>query len=211
MTIRNSVCLATVLACAGVAGAAPIFLNNSNASVALGPLMPAEPFANRTTAASLASIMDLPTAASSELHNQSTHVWVSGGILELRFDLGIEYDLTTFHFWNYHSESHDVDDIDLQFFDASNALVGTISNVVPALGNGTGSDSSPIFAQNIALSFPSRVRFVTAVLSGSNNQVDFNNMGFTGELSNPQGVPEPSTWLLLGSGMLALGWRRWRG
>lgn len=48
--------------------------------------MVAEPFANRTT------------AAAGENHEQGTHVWVSGGTLEIDSDFGIEYDLTTLHF-----------------------------------------------------------------------------------------------------------------
>jgi hypothetical protein len=196
----------------GTANADPIYLNGSNISVALGPSMAAEPFGNRTAAASLASIIDAPTAASSELHNQSTHVWVNGGTLELNFNFGLEYDLSTFHFWNYHSEGFDVDEIDQMFFDASMALVGTILDVAPALGNGSGTDSDPIFAEDLPLAFPSKVQFVNAVLSGSNNQVDFNNIGFTGELSNPNGdpngttpIPEPGTLTLMLLGAAALG------
>ncbi len=98
-----------------VVNAAPIYLNEQNISVALGSSMSAEPFANRTTAASLASIIDASSATSSENHNQSTHVWVSGGALELDFDLGLEYDLTELHFWNYFGESFDVDNINFTF------------------------------------------------------------------------------------------------
>lgn len=186
---------------AGTAGAAPIYLNDANITVALGASMAAEPFSNRSASDSLASIIDAPNAAASELHLQSTHVWVSGGPLELDFDFGMEYDLTTFHFWNYHSEGFDVDDIDLMFFDASMTLVGTVEDVMPALGNTTGSDSTPIFAEDLALNFPAKVRFVNAVLSGSNGQVDYNNMGFTGSVT----VPEPGSLalVLLGVTLLA--------
>lgn len=200
-------CIVTLWA-AVPAQAAPIYLNYSNISVELGDSMAAEPFANRNTADSLASVIDAETAASGELHLQSTHVWVSGGHLELDFDLGNEYDLTTFHFWNYHSEGFDVDDIDLTFYDASMNLVGTLLDITPALGNGTGSDSDPIFAEDFALSFPSNVRYVNAMLTGSNNQVDFNNIGFTGELS---AIPEPSTLALMlvgASVFAAAGYRR---
>ncbi len=83
-----------------------------------------------TPAESLASIIDAPSSAASEQHNQQTHVWVSGGPLSLRFDLLVE-----------------------------------------------------------------------AVLTGSNNEVDFNNLGFTGSLSEPAPNPQnpasaPSTLLL---------------
>jgi hypothetical protein len=184
--------------------AAPVYLNDANITVALGPgMIDPEPFENRTTAASLASVIDAPSASAFELHNQSTHVWVSGGILELIFDFGTEYDLTGLHFWNYHSEGFDVDNIDLTFRDGSMNAVGSISSISPALGNGTGSDSSPIFAEDIALSFPAKVRFVTAILSGSNAEVDFNNIGFTGEVS-VSAVPEPTSLILTAFGVLLL-------
>jgi hypothetical protein len=163
--------------------------------------MAAEPFANLGAAASLANIIDVASASDGEFHNQTTHVWVSGGVLELDFDFGIEYDLQTFHFWNYHSEGFDVDDIDMIFFDAAMNQVGTIADVMPALGNTTGSDSDPIFAEDISLSFPSKVRFVNMLLSGSNNQVDFNNIGFTGVVSQ---IPIPAAVWLFGSGLLGL-------
>lgn len=171
-----------------------VYLNDQNISVSLGSSMAAEPFQNRTTLASLASIIDAPSAAASEVHSQSTHVWVSNGSLELDFDFGVEYDLTSLHFWNYFTEGFDVDNIDFNFFDSSNALVGSLLNVSPQLG---GAGSNPIFAEDFALSFPSNVQFVNAVLTGSNTQVDFNNIGFTAELSQ---VPIPAAvWLFVTS------------
>lgn len=196
-----SLALGSLALVAGSAQAAPIYLNDQNITVALGASMAPEPFANRTTAASLASVIDAPTAASGENHEQGTHVWVSGGTLELDFDFGIEYDLTTLHFWNYLAEGFDVDDIDLTFFDASMTQVGQLLDVMPALGGG---GSNPIFAEDYALNFPSKVRFVNAVLSGSNGQVDFNNLGFTGEVS----VPEPALSGLLLLGLLSIAAQR---
>ena len=191
-------------ACAVPAAAQAVYLNSANIDVALGASMVAEPFANRTAAASLASVIDAPSADAGEVHNQSTHVWVSGGVLELDFDLRLEYDLTTLHFWNYYGEAYDVDDIDFRFYDADRNLVGSLLDVAPALGSAT-SDSTPIFAENIGLSFPSKVRYVNAVLSGSNGQVDFNNLGFTGRVTV---VPEPSTVGLLLGGLALLGLRQ---
>lgn len=167
---------------------ADIFLNAPTIDVSLGASMSAEPFVNRTTAQSLASIIDAPTAGSSEFHRQSTHIWVSGKPLEIEFNLKSDYDLKTFHFWNYHGETWDVDDIDLRFYDASRNLVGSLLNIAPALGNATGFDSTPIFAQNFAINF-SDVRYVNATLSGSNGEIDFNNIGFSGVVA----VPEPSS------------------
>ena len=75
------------------------------------------------------------------------------------------------------------------------ATVGSL-NASPALG---GNGGNPIFAENFALAFPSNVQFVNAMLTGSNNEVDFNNIGITA--ASP--VPEPKSMLLLGTGRLA--------
>lgn len=212
-----------LLLTAGFAGnAQAIYLNDSNISVALGSSMAAEPFANRTTAASLASVIDAASATTKEFHTQSTHVWVSGGSLELDFDFGTEYDLTTLHFWNYWGEGFDVDNISFTFYDSLSSFVGTLSVVDPFLGGyleaGPFSDSTPLSAQNYLLSFPSKVQYVNAVLTGSNSEVDFNNIGFTGQLSicatDPtlpgctNSVPVPGTLFLFAIGLAGIGLRR---
>jgi hypothetical protein len=181
------------------------YLNQQNTTIKLGPSMAQNPFENRSAIDSLASIIDAPSAIATEFHNQSTHVWVSGGLLELVFDFQAEYDLTKLHFWNYHSENFDVDEIDFKFYDANNSLVGTLLGVTPALGGSTGNDSTPIVAQDYSLLFPSKARYVNAVLSGSNGEVDFNNIGFTGTPSNPPtSVPEASTSAGLIPGILLM-------
>lgn len=166
-----------------------VYLNNDNMTVSLGASMSADPFRNSPTEEIIRRISDAASAGAEEFHDpNATHVWLTGGPLELDFDFGREYDLTTVHFWNYHSESHDVDNIDWTFFDSSRNLVGTIANVAPRLGAVSPSDGSPITAENISLDFPTRIQFVNAVLTGSNGEVDFNNIGFTGTVS----VPEPN-------------------
>ncbi len=191
----------------GISPSIPLaaYLNDQNISVSLGSSMAPEPFNNLSTAASLANVIDAPSAVAPEDHLQSTHVWFTGASgLELDFDFGEEYDLVTLHFWNYFGEGFDVDNIDLNFFDSSHTLVGSLLNVEPALG---GNGGNPIFAEHFPLFFPSNVQFVNAVLTGTNNQVDFNNIGFTGE---PSPVPVPSAMLLFGTGLVGLvGWRWW--
>ncbi len=192
---------AAVLFIGAASEAAPIYLNASNIAVGLGPSMAPEPFANQTTAISLANVIDASSADAAEDHiSPTTHVWVSGGPLELIFDLGTEYDLNTLHFWNYFSEDFDVDNVSFAFFNAAGVNVGVL-DVVPALG---GAGGNPIFAEDYALSFPSNVRFVRSLLTGTNGEVDFNNIGFTAELSDPTAVPEPATLTLFTLGLAGL-------
>ncbi len=207
------------------AAAAQVYLNDANMSVVLGPSMAPEPFANRTAAASLASIIDAPSKDAEEFHTQSTHVWVSGGSLEVEFDLGREYDLDAVHFWNYHGEGYDVDTIELTFLDSSRTPYAVVPYTIldPTLGNNTGSDSTPILAEDILLRYrttrdgPKNVRYVVALISGSNGQVDFSNLGFSGApsgfLQSELGVYIDGQWFIdvdgdyvYGGGVETFGW-----
>jgi hypothetical protein len=154
-------------------------------------------------------------AGAEEFHNQAAHIWFTtnelGGGLQLRFDFGVEFDIGTLHFWNYTSEDFDVDSIVFTFFNVANSEVGSLA-LSPALGSSPG-----IRAQDIVLAAPLNVRYVTAFLSGSNRQVDFQNIGFTAEVSDPEppSVPEPGTLGLLALGLLgmssrfrAMAWKR---
>lgn len=208
MLLLRTAAVAALAMSSASASAAPVYLWQGNMTVSLGSSMPAEPFANRTTAESLENAINLPSADATELHTQDSHVWVSGGVLELYFDFGQEYDLTTLHFWNYHSEGFDVDDIDLTFFNAEGAQVGSLLDIEPRLGNSTGSDSTPITAEDLALSLLNPVQLVYAIFSGTNDQVDWNNIGFTGDLSGtspPSPVPLPAGALLFLTGIAIMG------
>ncbi len=167
-----------------------VYLNNTNITVGLGSSHdeavandPATgPFANVALGVSLDNIINAPAADAGELHDQSEHIWVSGGHLELVFDFGTEYDLLTLHFWNYHQEGYDVDNVAFTFFNSAGEQVGGLE-VEPRLGNSSGTDADPLFAEDYELDFPGNVHYVNAWLTGSNNQVDFNNIGFTAVLS----------------------------
>lgn len=182
--------------------AAPVYLNIDNISVSVGPGTSPGSFNNTFAGGNtIDKVIDAPSASATEFHNQSTHIWFTaaqpGGGLELNFDFKLEYDLRTLHFWNYTGESFDVDEITFSFFNSTNNEVGMLS-VQPALGSSPG-----ILAQDIPLHAPLNVRFVTAFLTGDNRQVDFQNIGFTAEVS---AVPLPAAaWLLLaGLGVLGL-------
>jgi len=195
---RRSLCAgATTLALlisislAGPTNATPVYLNDQNISVLL--VSPAS-----LTGGTVDNLIDADSPSATDAHTQATHVWVSGDSLELRFDLQGIYNLEIFHFWNYFEESFDVDSIDLTFLDASESSVGTFS-ATPALG------IHPSEAENFSLVGIENVRFVNALLAGSNDQVDFQNIGFTGTL-----IPEPSTALLVGLGLSATALERRR-
>ena len=174
--------------------AATTYLNIDNISVAVGSGTSSGTFNNTFDGGqTIDKVIDAPTADAEEFHNQTTHIWFTadsvGGGLELVFDFGQAYDITTLHFWNYTAEGFDVDNIDFTFFDVTNMAVGTLS-IEPDLGSSPG-----ILAQDIPLAAPLNVRYVTAFLSGSNRQVDFQNIGFSAE---PSIVPVPAAmWLFL--------------
>lgn len=183
--------------------ASTTYLNDTNITVAVGAGTSPGTFNNTfDNGATINKVIDAPSADADaeEFHDQATHIWFTandvGGGLELKFDFQIEYDLSVLHFWNYTSEDYDVDNVDFTFYNGSNSLVGSLS-VAPALGSYPG-----IRAEDIALDAPLNVRYVTAFLSGSNRQVDFQNMGFT---ANVSAVPEPSTYALMALGLAAIG------
>lgn len=191
---------AGLAAIAAPAGAAT-YLNQANITVQVGPGTSAGTFHNTFDGgATITKVIDAPSAAAEEFHNQQTHIWftadAAGGGLELRFDFRAEYDLGVLHFWNYTSEDYDVDSVAFTFYNGANAQVGTLT-LSPALGSSPG-----IQAQDITLAAPLNVRYVTAFLSGSNREVDFQNIGFTAEVSAP--VPEPGALGMMGAGVLAL-------
>ncbi len=166
-----------------------VYLNIDNISVQQGPGTSPGSFNNTFSGGTLDKVIDAPSANAPEFHNQTTHIWFTasqvGGGLELRFDFHQEYDISTLHFWNYTSESYDVDNVDFTFFNSSNQQVGQLS-ISPALGSAPG-----IMAEDIVLAAPLNVQYVTAFLSGTNRQVDFQNIGFTAEVSEPRVVQVP--------------------
>lgn len=195
--------LTVTLAMTSAAFAAPVYLNESLISVSLGAGTTATTSNNTFNGGqTINKVIDAPSAGAEEFHNQTTHIWFSGGGLELLFDFNQEYDISTLHFWNYTGENFDVDNIDFTFFDSSSTQVGNLS-VMPALGSSPG-----IKAEDISLAAPLNVQFVTAFLTGTNNQVDFQNIGFTAEESEPQppsAVPLPAGLPLMLSGLLGIG------
>jgi hypothetical protein len=183
-----------------------VYLNIDNISVAVGPGTSPGTFNNTfDSGQTIDKVIDAPSADAEEFHNQTTHIWFTagqvGGGLELVFDLGIPYDISTLHFWNYTAEGFDVDNVDFTFFGPSGQQVGTLS-VQPDLGTSPG-----ITAQDIPLAAPLNVRNVTAFLTGSNGQVDFQNIGFTAVVSQ---IPEPTPLglLLLGTAIAVCRQRR---
>ncbi len=202
MKISTCLCVwANALTCSVLvpAQAQSIYLNQDNISVSVGAGTSAGTFNNTfANGATITKVIDAPSADAAEFHDQQTHIWFTansvGGGLELLFDFGRAHDIQTLHFWNYNGEAYDVDKVSFRFFDVGNQQVGALE-VLPALG-----DSPAIRAQDIELAAPLNVRYVSAFLTGSNAQVDFQNIGFTAVVS----VPEPGSMTLLALGGLLL-------
>lgn len=185
---------------------AAVYLNKDLITVSVGPGTSPGTFNNTFTNSpglTIEKVIDAPSADAEEFHNQDTHIWFTadqaGGGLELLFDFQQEYDISTLHFWNYNGESYDVDNIDFTFFNGANVEVGALS-IAPDLGSPGG-----ITAQDIVLAAPLNVRYVKAFLTGDNREVDFQNIGFTAEVSQPA-VPEPATWAMMLTGFGAIGY-----
>jgi len=179
-----------------------VYLNIDNISVSVGDGTSPGSFNNTFGGGqTIDKVIDAPSADAQEFHNQTTHIWFTadqvGGGLELVFDFNIAYDITTLHFWNFTGEGFDVDDIVFDFFNGANQ-VGSLE-IQPDLGSSPG-----ISAQDILLNAPLNVTSVVVFLSGSNGQVDFQNIGFTATASP---VPAPAAvWLFISalSGMTLL-------
>jgi len=196
--LRRSIAAAAFCGAAVPLHAQTVYLNQDNMSVSVGSGTSPGSFNNTfANGATIGKVIDAPTADAAEFHDQQTHIWYTadsaGGGLELLFDFDRPYDIQTLHFWNYNGEAYDVDLVSFTFYDADHIEVGAL-DVSPALGS-----SPAIYAQDIELPAPLNIRHVRAFLSGSNRQVDFQNMGFTAVAS----VPEPDGWMLLSMGLMA--------
>lgn len=197
-TINKAALLVVGIFVALDANSASVYLNQENIDVSVGSGTSLGTFNNTfLNGQTILKVIDAPSAEAAEYHNQTTHVWFTaseiGGGLELVFDFGQIYNISTLHFWNYTGEDYDVDNIDFQFFDSEMDLLGNLS-ISPSLGTSPG-----ILAEDIELSAPINIQYVTAFLTGSNGEVDFQNMGFT---ATP--VPVPAAIWLFGSALFPL-------
>ncbi|MFK8031626.1 MAG: thrombospondin type 3 repeat-containing protein [Gammaproteobacteria bacterium] len=189
MTIRNPKFVSVLsalpfclFAVSSFAAGGDVYLNSSNINVSVGDGTSPGTFNNTFDGSqTINKVIDAPSADAEEFHNQTTHVWYSasanGGGLELEFDLLGAYNITTLHFWNYTAEGFDVDNIEFSFFNGDSS-VGSLT-IQPELGSSPG-----ITAQDIILDAPLNVTSVVAFLTGSNRQVDFQNIGFTASNSS---------------------------
>jgi hypothetical protein len=133
--------------------------------------------------------IDAPTVLASDPHTVSSHVY-TGADITLELDLGDDYDLEYLHFWNYTSETFDADDVSVTFRDAQGAEVTTF-DFQPR------TSQAPIYGQDFPLSGAFAVRTVEVLLSGSNSETDFQNIGFTGRATSDVPALGPAAQVVL--------------
>jgi hypothetical protein len=135
---------------------------------------------------SLDNIIDCLDPTMGEAHTKASHVWWNPGPLELLFSFGQDgdaesYDISSILFWNYFGEDFDVDSIDFEFFSRNGVSLGTFF-FNPRLGaNAAAVNANDIVAEQVNLPMViSAVTNVTALLSSTNGQLDFQNFVFLG-------------------------------
>lgn len=137
-------------------------------------------FVNVSPEQSLANVINCLDPDEGEEHTQASHVWWSGGDLELVFNFDVDYLVTTIYFWNYFTEQYDVDGIDFAFYDMQGMLQRSFS-VLPRMGeNAAGANANNIVAEEIPVEPFAKGSRVVATLNGTNSQIDFQNMVFVG-------------------------------
>ena len=158
---------------------AGIQLCPSNVTVQVGPRSnPSGGFVNVNEAQSLKNAIECRDVNDPEVHTQATHVWWNPAPLELIFTFDRPYDLQSLNFWNYFGESYDVDEIVMDFYDESDNFVDQVQ-YFPILGQGPNGNSNPVLAEVFTFSqvIPN-VRRVEALISSTNNEIDFQNFVF---------------------------------
>lgn len=186
-----------------------VYLNNMNTDVRVGPATSNGGSFNNTADGytslheALVKVVDAPSPDASQDHTQSSHIWWTApddnGVLELILSFDRTYSLKKLHFWNYAFDSFSADHVKLNFFRWPGSLVGNLEfDLLPS-----GSEDA-ILAQEFA--FPSTyhdVKLVSVLLSGTNGEVDFQNIAFSGTLTKPIPLPASGAMLLGSFGLLS--------
>lgn len=120
-----------------------------------------------------ANIIDAASPIAFDRHTNSTHVWAKGDAT-FYFDLQGVYQLQMIHFWNFYAENYDTDSIQFSFYDSAETLLSEIT-VEPQTA------FENILAEDFRVDV-SGVRYVRAHLTATNNEVEFQNIGFSGVL-----------------------------
>lgn len=129
----------------------------------------------------VANITDAPSALSFDPHTEQSHVWGQDEPVSLLLELDNTYYIEQMHFWNFTGEGYDVDEIKATFYNEADAVIKEVT-VAPQ----TGFES--ILAEDFAID-AAGVSYIRVVLSATNNEVEFQNLGFSGWVEPQQAAP----------------------
>ena len=176
MTTRNTLIALVSLCLSNAVHTAPIYLNDdAGISVSLN--------SGALSGGGLSNIINADSASELNLHTQSTHAYISGNgaQMDLRFDLGADYDLQTAHLWNIDETifpTWGVTAMHIEFLADDLTILGSYES--PPITSGGNGDP---FAEDFDLGGVLGVRFVDVLLTGSTSGVDITNFGFTATVS----------------------------
>lgn len=151
---------------------------------------------------------DINQIADGDISNFNGYAGADGVVGIITLDLLGNFDLQSFTLWNDVNVFHEgVGTFGLHFYDASDNLIQSTATLIAPDGQFPGQTYT--FASTVQDVSRVDLETLTLLTGGICCRIEIREVAFNGELSASQ-VPEPSSLLLLGSGLMGLVGYRWR-